>query len=70
MHRQDNARPLAPAAQAHLWRLVVNAVRAGLRQTAAAKTYGVSLSAVNKWVAIDKVGGLNSGNRPWVYEEI
>ena len=57
MHRQDNARPLAPAAQAHLRRLVVNAVRAGLRQTAAAKTYGVSLSAVNKWVAIDKVGG-------------
>ena len=57
MHRQVNARPLAPAAQAHLRRLVVNVVRAGLRQTAAAKTYGVSLSAVNKWVAIDKVGG-------------
>jgi transposase len=27
---------------------------------AAAKTYGVSLRAVNKWVAIDKVGGLRA----------
>jgi len=70
MHRQDNARTLAPAAQAHVRWLVVNALHAGLRQTAAAKTYGVSLSEVNKWMAIDKVGGLNSGNRPWDYEEI
>lgn len=60
MYRQDDARTLAPAAQAHLRRLAVNAVRAGLRQTAAAKTYGVSLRAVNKWVAIDKVGGLRA----------
>jgi len=34
--------------------------RAGLRQTAAARTYGVSLRAVNTWVAIDKVGGLRA----------
>ena len=60
MHRQDDARTLAPAAQAHLRRLAVKAVRAGLRQTATAKTYGVSLRAVNKWVAIDKVGGLRA----------
>jgi transposase len=60
MYRQDDARTLAPAAQAHLRRLAVKAVRAGLRQTAAAKTYGVSLRAVNKWVAIDKVGGLRA----------
>ena len=60
MHRQDDARTLAPAAQAHLRRLAVKAVRAGLRQTAAATTYGVSLRAVNKWVAIDKVGGLRA----------
>ena len=32
----------------------------GLRQTAAANTYGVSVRAVNKWVAIDKVGGLRA----------
>ena len=35
-------------------------MRAGLRQTAAAKTYGVSLRAVNTWVAIDTVGGLRA----------
>lgn len=60
MRRKDDARKLAPAAQAHLRRLVVKAVRAGVRQTAAAKTYGVSLRAVNKWMAIDKVGGLRA----------
>jgi transposase len=60
MHRKDDARKLPPSAQAHLRRLVVKAVRAGLRQTAAAKTYGVSLRAVNKWMAIDKVGGLRA----------
>jgi len=60
MHRQDDARTLAPAAQARIRRLAVKAVRAGLRQTAAAKTNGVSLRAVNKWVAIDKVGGLRA----------
>ena len=38
----------------------MTAARAGLRQTAAAKIYGVSLRAVNKWVAIDKVGGLRA----------
>ena len=60
MHRHDDARTLAPAAQAHLRRLAVKAVRAGLKQTVAAKTYGVSLRAVNKWMAIDKVGGLRA----------
>ena len=60
MHRQDDARTLAPAAQAHIRRLAVKAVRAGRTQTEAAKTYGVSLRAVNKWVAIDKVGGLRA----------
>jgi transposase len=60
MHRHDDARTLAPAAQAHVRRLAVKAVRAGLRQTAAAKTYGVSRCAVTKWMAIDKVGGLRA----------
>ena len=60
MRGQDDARTLAPAAQAHLRRLAVKAVRAGCKQTEAAKTYGVSLRAVNKWVAIDKGGGLRA----------
>lgn len=41
-------------------RLVVKAVRAGTTQTAAATIEGASLRAVNKWVAIDKVGGLRA----------
>jgi transposase len=60
MRGQDDARTLAPAAQAHLRRLAVKAVRTGCTQTEAAKIYGVSLRAVNKWVAIDKVGGLRA----------
>ncbi len=60
MPGQDDARTLAPAAQAHLRRLAVKAVRTGCKQTEAAKTYGVSLRAVNTWVAIDKVGGLRA----------
>ena len=60
MYRHDDARTLAPAAQAHSRRLAVKAVRAGLKQTVAATTYGVSLRAVNKWMAIDKVGGLRA----------
>ena len=60
MHRHADARTLAPAAQAPVRRLAVKAVRAGSRQTAAANTYGVSLRAGHKWVAIDKVGGLRA----------
>lgn len=60
MHRPEDARRLAPATQAHVRRLAVKAVRTGSRQTAVAKTYGVSLRAVNQWVAIDKVGGLRA----------
>ena len=70
MHRHADARTLAPAAQAHVRRLAVKAVRAGLRQTAAAKTYGVSLRAVSKWRRLDREGGLRAltlkrrGRRP------
>ena len=54
MLRKDDARKLAPAAQAHLRRLVVKAVRAGSRQTAAAKIYGVSLRGLT--VSLTTVG--------------
>lgn len=44
--RQDTG----SGAQTHMRRLTVKAVRAGLRQTAAAKTHGVRLRAVNnRW---------------------
>ncbi len=65
-----DARTLDSATLTHLRRSVVKAVRAGMTQTAAATTFGVSLRAVNKWIALDKVGGLRNltlkrrGRRP------
>ncbi len=60
MVKPADARTLPPAAQAHVRRLAVKAVRAGMKQTEAARTYQVSLRAVNKWIALDKVGGLRA----------
>lgn len=57
---KTDARKLDQATQAHLRRLVVKAVRGGMKQTAAALSFGVSVRAVNKWVAKDKVGGLRA----------
>lgn len=60
MATHADARRLDPATQTHLRRTVVKAVRAGMTQTAAAATFGLSVRAVNHWVAIDKVGGLRA----------
>jgi transposase len=60
MVRKTDARKLDTATQAHLRRLVVLAVRDGVKQTAAAKRYGVSLRAVNQWMARDRAGGLKA----------
>lgn len=60
MPTRTDARHLDPATQAHVRRSVVKAVRAGMKQTVAAPTFGVSLRAVNKWMAIDKIGGLRA----------
>lgn len=48
------------ATQAQVRRLAVKAVRAGMTQTAAAATFGVSVRAVNKWMALAKSGGLRA----------
>jgi len=48
------------ATQAQVRRLAVKAVRAGMTQTAAAATFGVSVRAVNGWMAKDRVGGLRA----------
>jgi transposase len=58
MPKKHDARKLDAATQAHLRRVVVLAVREGMTQTQAAHQYQVSLRAVNKWVALDKQGGL------------
>lgn len=60
MASKVDARKLDAATQTHLRRSVVQAVRAGMSQTEAAKVFGVSLRAVNKWVGLQKSGGLRA----------
>ena len=52
-----DARKLAPAAQEFLRRQVVAAVDGGMTQGKAASTFGASLRAVSKWVALSRGGG-------------
>lgn len=51
------ARTVGAAAQQLLRRHVMQAVRGGMTQTAAARTYGASLRAVSTWVRLDRRGG-------------
>ncbi|SRR6266404_680694 len=70
MHKPGDARKLQPSAQHLLRRQVVQAVRAGMSQTDAARTFGASLRAVSKWIRLDRDGGLRAlklkrrGRRP------
>ncbi len=48
MAKKIDGRKLDPATQAHLRRSIVLAVRAGMTQTEAARTFGLSLRAVSK----------------------
>ena len=60
MEAKADARKLDGATQAYLRRLVVKALRGGMKQMTAAQQFAVSLRAVNKWAALDKVGGLRA----------
>lgn len=60
MANKVDARKLDAATQTHLRRSVVHAVRAGMSQTEAAKVFGVSLRAANKWMGLDRSGGLRA----------
>ena len=60
MGMKIDARTLDSSTQAHLRRLVVLAIRGGMKQTAASLQYQVSLRAVNHWVALEKAGGLKA----------
>ncbi|WP_309673140.1 IS630 family transposase [Gemmatimonas sp.] len=60
MRTHTDGRRVDAATQAHVRRTAVKAVRAGMTQTAAASTFGVSVRAVNKWMAVDKSGGLRA----------
>ena len=57
---RTDGRRVAAATQAHVRRTAVKAVRARMTQTAAAATFGVSVRAVNTWLAVDKTGGLRA----------
>jgi transposase len=63
MRTAPDARTLGAAAQQLLRRQVVQAVRGGMTQTAAARTYGASLRAVSNWVQLDRRGGLLNEKR-------
>jgi transposase len=60
MGSKSDARKLDAATQAHLRRSLVQAVRGGMSQTQASQVFGVSLRAANKWMALDKAGGLRA----------
>jgi transposase len=70
MSNRVDARTLDVAALQLLRRQVVKAVRAGMTQTQAARTFGASLRAVSKWMRLDRGGGLRAlklkrrGRRP------
>lgn len=57
MSAKTDGRKLDGATQAHLRKLVVTAVRGGMKQTEAAATYGVSVRAVSKWMGLWRGGG-------------
>lgn len=60
MRTKTDARKLDGATQGHLRKLVVKAVRGGMKQTEAAAAYGVSLRAVSKWMRLSRSGGLRA----------
>ena len=60
MQGRTDARKLDVATQTHLRRAAVQAVRGGMSQTQAAQVFGASLRAVNKWMALDRAGGLRA----------
>ena len=60
MRTKTDARKLDSATQGHLRKLVVKAVRGGMKQAEAAATFGVSLRAVSKWMRLSRSGGLKA----------
>ena len=60
MQSKIDARKLDSATLTHLRREAVQAVRGGMTQTQAALIFRVSLRVVQKWIALDKGGGLRA----------
>lgn len=55
-----DTRCLAPAAQEELRFRVVQALRAGMKKSAAARTFGVSRTSIDRWLKIVELGNLRS----------
>ncbi|MGF6292590.1 IS630 family transposase [Paraburkholderia youngii] len=70
MNPKTDARKLDQSTQAHLRKMVVQAVRDGMTQVEAARTYRVSLRAISRWMKTAREGGLRAlrsgkrGRRP------
>ncbi|WP_157643873.1 helix-turn-helix domain-containing protein [Burkholderia ubonensis] len=60
MKLKPDARKLDQSMQAHLKKMVVQAARDGMAQVDAARTYGVSLRAVSRWMKSARKGGLRA----------
>lgn len=60
MKTKTDARQLDQATQAHLRKMVVQAVRDGMTQVDAARTYSVSLRAISRWMKQSREGGLRA----------
>ena len=60
MPRRTDARTLEASALHLLRRQAVRAVRSGMSQTDAARTFGASLRAISKWMRLDREGGLRA----------
>ncbi|MGF6292680.1 IS630 family transposase [Paraburkholderia youngii] len=70
MNPKTDARKLDQSTQAHLRKMVVQAVRDGMTQVEAARTYRVGLRAISRWMKTAREGGLRAlrsgkrGRRP------
>jgi transposase len=60
MEKGTDARGLGSVAQEFLRKRVVEAVCGGMKQTVVAKTFGVSLRAVSKWMKLMRKGGVTA----------
>jgi transposase len=55
-----DTRCLSPAAQEELRFRVIQALRGGMRKSAAARTFGVSRTSIDRWLAIIELGNITS----------
>jgi transposase len=60
MKTKTDCRKLDQTTQAHLRKMVVQAVRGGMTRVEAARTYGVSVRAIGNWMKSAREGGLRA----------